>query len=246
MPDEQQLRHVDSSGVGRVRRFWSRAPRWPIVLLAIAAVVGWFAELRSPDVAMQNPFWLSVGYMPAMLLSFAMIAGVRWLQLMLQLHYEGRQGMERPAFRRRRIVWLWLIFAAGCTLAMIPTQWPMNVGFTASRASFDRLANEAISDPTHLDRFSGRWAGLYQVSAVRVIGRTVVFYLDKDGGIYGFARVPGATNDLVFNAQGLEFNPNYWHDFPPQIALADPVGDRISGDWFVVYSDYRHSKRGWS
>jgi hypothetical protein len=81
---------------------------------------------------------------------------------------------------------------------------------------------------------------------VEVIGNTVVLYLGKDEGNYGFARVPKAASDVIFNMPGNEDNTHYHRDFPKHKGSRDPEGKRIMGDWFVMYSSYWRVKVGWS
>ena len=129
---------------------------------------------------------------------------------------------------------------------MIWSQLPMRVSFLLSRPGLDSMADEAFADPVNAHLLAGRWAGLYRINGVEVIGNTVVLYLNKDKGSYGFARVPGAAGDLIFNVPGDEDSPHYQRDFPKQVGLKDPEGKRIAGDWFVMYSSYWLVKVGWA
>jgi hypothetical protein len=129
---------------------------------------------------------------------------------------------------------------------MLWSEFPMHVSFMLSRPALDGMADEVLNDPANAHLLAGRWAGLYHINGVEVIGNTVVLYLGKDKGNYGFARVPKAAKDAIFNTPGLEDNPHYHGDFPKRDGPKDPVGKRITGDWFVMYSSYWRVKVGWS
>jgi hypothetical protein len=180
-----------------------------------------------------------------------MVAGVRLLQYAARELLKARAGSQRQLRRTRRF-WPWLILATGFTVAMFYSRLPMQFCFEFSRASFDKLAQTALRDRADLQKYARRWVGLYQLAGVRVIGDTVVLYIGTFGGSYGFARVPGAKTDIVFNVSGSEAHPDYYKDFPEQDGMdpagrmVDPIGRRVDGDWFVIYSDYRESKRGCS
>ena len=126
------------------------------------------------------------------------------------------------------------------------SQLPMHVAFLLSRSQLENIADEAIADRAKAHLLAGRWAGLYRIEGVEVIGNTVVLYLDEDKGTYGFARVPGARSDEIYNMPGHEENLHFHRDFPKTEGWHDPEGKRISGDWFVVYSSYWLVKVGWS
>jgi hypothetical protein len=81
---------------------------------------------------------------------------------------------------------------------------------------------------------------------VEVLGNTVVLYLGRDKGSYGFARVPGAASDVICNRPGLEDDPAQHQDFPKQADPEGPQGQRIASDRFVMYSWYWLVKVGWS
>ena len=79
-----------------------------------------------------------------------------------------------------------------------------------------------------------------------MIGKTVVLYLGRDRGSYGFARVPGAETNLIDNSSKAENDPQRCADFPKGEGSRDLEGKRIEGDWFVLYSWYWLVKVGWS
>src|SRR5437016_5302817 len=67
---------------------------------------------------------------------------------------------------------------------------PMRIALLASTPDMDQLADTALADPANAGKLAGRWAGVYRIDGVQVIGKTVVLYVGKDRGDYGFARVP--------------------------------------------------------
>jgi hypothetical protein len=111
----------------------------------------------------------------------------------------------------------------------------------------DRIANAALADPDNAHLLARRWAGVYFITDVEVIGETVVLYTGKDRGSYGFARVPGVKSDTIFNEPGGEDLPHFFANFPEcKEGRRDVGGRRIEGDWFVVYDSYLWVKVGWS
>lgn len=122
----------------------------------------------------------------------------------------------------------------------------MYLSFIISRSGLDGIADQALADPANARSLAGHWAGLYRVDGVEIINHTVVIYIGKDGGNYGFARVPGAQVDDIFNMPGDEESPNFCQDFPASAGRKDPNGRRIMGDWFMMYSSYWAVKVGWS
>jgi hypothetical protein len=241
-----QQKSVDASGrrIGRWASWWLSADPWPVLLLALFLMLGYFWEYGSPTVAMVGLayyFDFCVGSF-----AFGLLAAVRGVQVLVRNSYEARLGMDSSACRSRRRFWLWLFVIAGTTYLMLWSQLPMRAAFLFSRPALDRMADEALADPANAHLLAGRWAGAYAISGVEVIGNTVVLYVGKDKGSYGFARVPGASSDAIFNMDGLEDNPYYHRDFPKQDGAKDPAGRRMTGDWFVMYSSYRLAKVGWS
>jgi hypothetical protein len=203
-------------------------------------LVGYFWVYRSPTVAMVGLAYFDDFCTGSFL--FGLLAAARWVQLLLRKSYEARLGTcrSRPWF------WPWFLLIAAATYFMVRWQVPMHASFLVSRPALDRLADEALADPANAHLLAGRWAGLYRVVGVQVIGKTVVLYLGTDRGSYGFARVPGAASDLIFNEPGREDDPRYYRDFPRQGHPEDPQGERLAGDWFVMYSWYWLVKVGWS
>jgi hypothetical protein len=135
---------------------------------------------------------------------------------------------------------------AAATYLILWWQLPMQAAFLLSRSALDRVADKALADPAKAYQLAGRWAGLYRIAGVKVLGSTVVLYLGKDRGSYGFTRVPGAEQDYIYNRRGLEDRPEYHRDFPSGDGHEDRVGSRVVGDWFVMYSSYWRVKVGWS
>jgi hypothetical protein len=81
---------------------------------------------------------------------------------------------------------------------------------------------------------------------VQVLNKTVVFYLGGDRGSFGFARVPGARSDEIWNMPGHADDEHQHGDFPEYEGGNDRVGRRIGGDWFLMYDSYSKVKVGWS
>jgi hypothetical protein len=125
---------------------------------------------------------------------------------------------------------------------MVQSELPLRASVLVSRPLLDRLADKALADPANAHHLAGRWAGLYHVAGVEVLGNTVVLYLGEDKGSYGLLRVPGATTDAINDPPDLLPFP----DFPKGAGAEGPSGKRASGDWFVMYSWYWLVKVGWS
>jgi hypothetical protein len=236
------------SGAGRPIGWWGRwclrADPWPILLLALLLAFGYFWVNRSPTVAM-----VALAYSRDLCLGsalFGLLAAGRSLQLLVRHSCESRYGIQPGGFGSRRRFWPWLAAIAGGTLLMVQLQLPMHIAFLMSRAAMDNLADEAMANPANAHLLAGRWVGMYRVAGVEVIGKTVVIYLGKDGGSYGFARVPGVASDLIYNLPDSENGPHIHRDFPETSPPRDPEGRRISGSWFVMYSGYWRVKVGWS
>lgn len=242
--DYQKDIHEIERSIGRWASWWLRADRWPLVLLALLFMLSYFWVYRSPTVAM-----VALAYYDDFCLGsflFGLLASGRGLQLLVRNYYESRLGVDSSACRTRRWFWPWLLLIAAGTCFMLWSRFPMHAAFLLSRPALNRIADEALADPANAHLLAGRWAGLYPISGVEVIGNTVVLYLGQDKGTYGFARVPRTKSDLIFNMPGDEDSPHYHKDFPKHHALKDREGKRIMDDWFVMYSSYWRVKVGWS
>jgi len=177
---------------------------------------------------------------------FGLIAASRGIQLLVRDSYQARLGAHAGVYRSRRRCWPWLLGIAAGTCIMVVSELPLHISFFVSRPWLDRIADEALADPANAHLLAGRVAGLYQISGVEVIGNTVVLYIGKDRGNYGFARVPGTTSSLISNDRDVPNNPHDHRDFPRREGFRDPEGKRIMGNWFVMYSSYMRVKVGWS
>jgi hypothetical protein len=214
------------------------------LLLALVLMFRYFWVYRSPTVAMVGLAYYYDFCLGSFL--FGLLAGCRVVQLLVRNSYEARLKGGSGACRSRRWFWPWLLLVAAGTYFMLWSQLPMHVAFLLSRPALDRMADEALADPANAHLLAGRWAGLYPISGVEVIGNTVVLYLGKDKGSYGFARVPGATEDVIFNMPGDEDNGHYHRDFPKWDGPNYREGKKMAGDWFVMYDAYWLVKVGWS
>ncbi len=242
--DEQQplpreVRHIEGWD-----RWWLRAEPWPLLLVALALMFAYFWWYSYPAVAMVGLSYCFDFCLGSFL--FAMLAAARRVQLAVRRSYETHFGLPPGALQSRRRFWPWLLAIAAGTFIMVASQFPLHASFLISRPALDGIADQALADPVGAPALAGCWAGLYTIRGVEVIGSTVVLYVGKDKGNYGFARVPGAPSDVIFNMPGLEDRPMYHRDFPKHDAGNDPVGRRISGGWFVMYSGYWRVKVGWS
>jgi len=246
MSEAVQQKCEDTSGrpIGRWAFWWLRASPWPLLLLALALMFGYFWVYRSPTVAMVGFAYYDDFCSGSFL--FGLLAAGRGVQHMVRISYEARLGVQSGVYRSRHWFWPWLLVIAAATYFMLWSELPMHVSFLLSRPQLDSIADEALANRANAHLLAGRWAGLYQIEGVKVIGNTVVLYLDKDKGSYGFARVPGAKIDEIINTPGHEDDPDYHRDFPTQRSFGEPAGKRITGDWFVVYSWYWLVKVGWS
>jgi hypothetical protein len=208
---------------------WLIVSPWPLLVAALLLMAGYFWTYGSPTVAMVGLAYYFDFCLGSFL--FLVLAAGHCMQVSMRKVYESRSGIVcRPRFDW--LFWPGLLTVAIGTYFMVSEQIPMRVGFWLSQSAFDRLADKALADPANAPRLAGRLAGVYSISGVEVIGKTVVLYLGKDKGSYGFARVPGATG-------------GHW-DFPSQDGPNDREGKRIAGDWFVMYSGYGLVKVGWS
>ena len=220
-----------------------RTPRWPLLFAALALVLGYFWVYRLPEVAMVGMNYYSDFCLGSVL--FCLFVAARGAQLLVGNWCASRLGVNPGAFPSRRL-WPWLLAITAGTYLMVAFELPLRVSFSLSRSALDRIADEALADPDNAHRLAGRLAGLYQIAGVEVIGKTVVLYLGKNGGSYGFVRVPRATTDVIYNRPRSENDPQNHRDFPRDEGFPDPKGSRIRGDWFVMYSSYWRVKVGWS
>lgn len=237
-----------SSSPGWLARTLLRADPWTLLIVAFLCMCYWFwlySSLTIASVGMAYYEDLCHGFFV-----FGSLAAARCVQLKIRSVYEQRFAISSKHYRSRRRFWPWIIVIGAGTYYMLNSQVPMRLGFRVSRPAFERLADEALADPSNVDRLAGRWAGVYLIEGVAVIGQTVVLYLDKGKRTYGFARVPGARDDHIYNIPHLrdqfEKIKNIHLDFPEQEGFNDPVGERIAGDWFVMYSGYWLVKVGCS
>jgi hypothetical protein len=231
---------------GHLAGWWVRAEPWPLLLAAVLLMLGYCWWYSIPWVAMTAANYYSDFCYGVVL--FGAIAGARLLQVFVAREYAAELGLSFRDVRSRRRFWLWFEAVVALTFLAVRHEVPLSAGFAVSRRGFDALADEALADPASAHRLAGRWAGIYRVAGVEVIDRTVVFYVGTTDGPYGFARVPGARSDSVYNLPYQPEDRENHRAFPSdgRRAFFDPVGRRITGDWFVVYSSYWHSKVGWS
>lgn len=227
--------------LGRWTRWCLRADPWPAVLFALVAMLGLLWQYRSPARAM-----IALRYYQDFFLVLFVLPLGRLAQLVLRVGYETYLGLSPNPFRSRRRFWPWflVVWIGGYLVADL--RLPLKLGFHASRGAFDRVADLALSDPENLEGLSGTWAGVYWIEGVEVIGSTVVLYLDRPDGRFGFARVPYSAEDHILNMPRSDGNPHGQVEFPLYSGLKDRVGDRIADDWFMVYSSYWSVKVGWS
>jgi hypothetical protein len=239
--DEPAFTHTP----GRVARWILRASPWPIVLAASAVAAGYFWRYRLPSVAIVG---LSVLEDACPLTSlFVLIVLSRAAQLLARLTCEAIYGVRSRDFRSRRWCWPWLLVIAAGTYYLIGTKVPMRVCFWLSRPALDDVATQALADPANAHILSGRWAGLYRIAGVEVIGSTVVVYTDEDKGTYGFVRAPDVLTDTITCGDRASASAEQQPDFPiPDKRNSDREAKRIGGDWFVMYSWYSLVKVGWS
>jgi hypothetical protein len=177
---------------------------------------------------------------------FGLLAVGRSAQLSLRRSYEARLGALPDADDTGRGFWAAFLVIVLATCWMVWTEMPIQATVFVSRSSLDRLADEALADPENAHLLAGRWAGLYRIDGVEVIGETVVLYIGKDRGSYGLARVPGAPGHRIFNIRHSADMPGYYADFPEDDGRRFPRGERIAGGWFVMFDAYWKVKVGWS
>jgi hypothetical protein len=229
---------------GRLARFCLRAHPWPFILLALSLSAAYCWVYRTPAVAMVALNYFGDFCMGSFL--FTLIAAGRRIQLQVRNQCEIHLNVRHKMFRSRHWFWPWLLVISVGTFWLVRSELPMRLAFLVSRPALDHMADEALADPANAHRLAGRWAGLYQVAGVEVIGKTVVVYVGTDRGSYGFIRAPGAPADLINNgAQGIVGYETF-SGFPPGQRSNDLAGRRMEGDWFVMYSWYLLVKDGWS
>jgi len=222
-------------------RWCLRADPLPLLLLALVIAFWYFWQYRLPAAAM-TAMATYVGLCLGVIL-FGLLAGGRALQRMLRISCEARLGIAPGAFRSRRRFWPWLIIIAGGTFVTVLAQTPLKMSFAASRPALDHLADQALAHASNAEGPVESWAGLYWISGAEVIGETVVLYVGRNHGDYGFARAPQAgSRDFIFHRPGAEDQPDYFPDFPSS-DLGDPAGRRLAGNWFVVYSLHAAASR---
>lgn len=171
------------------------------------------------------------------------LAVARGIQLQIGNSFARDAGVLIPS---RPLFWPWLCVIAGFTYVVVVSETPMAVSFHLSRPWLESIADEADADPDSARLLAGRWAGLYQVAGVEVIGRTVVIYIGHDQGNYGFARAPRANTNVIRNIPSNKKHEQHHEDFPAAEGPRDPEGTRLWADWFVMYSYYWFIKVGWS
>jgi hypothetical protein len=170
----------------------------------------------------------------------------RFAQLGLRRYIESRLWLPQRVIQKQHPFWPYLVAIIVFGIVAIQMQIPLKVASYLSESAFDELADAALADPENADQLANRWAGLYPISGVEVIGKTVVLYVGLDRGSYGFARVPDAPADEIFHVPWAKDQPSHCEEFPKIEGSRDPHGKRIYGDWFVVYSYYWSIKIGWS
>jgi hypothetical protein len=245
---EDQAKNGKNQPIGRWASFCLRADPWPLLVIAVGFSVSCFWAYGSPTVAMVGLTYYS-DFCFGLFLLFMLAAG-RGVQRVVRRSYEARFGVESGGLESRRWFWPWVLVIAAATFFAVKSELPMHLGFVLSRPWLDEIADEALNDPANAHLLAERWAGVYRIEGVEVIGRTVVLYLGRDRGNYGFVRVPGATTDVIYNRRGRQDDDAQNHpDFPGEGVEGhhrDPEGRRIAGDWFVMFSSYWLVKIGWS
>ena len=226
-------------------RRWLRAEPWPLLLVALALLLAyccWYADPAVAKIALSYYDGFCCGFV-----LFGAITAGRGAQLLLARRRAEQYGLSFDEVRSRHRFWPWLGAIVVVTFGAVREEVPLSAGFHLSRPWLDPLADEALADPANAHRLVGRWAGGYRVAGVEVIGETVVIYIDRPEGNYGFARVPGARSDHIYNLPHRPEGRENHRAFPPDGRNGrDPAGDRLAGDWFVVYSSYWRVKVGWS
>jgi hypothetical protein len=228
--------------VGWRTRSRLRAEPWPLLLAALILMLAFCWEYSTPTVSKVALNYYSDFFYG--LVVFGLLAIGRRVQLAVAKSSAESHKIPFPQVLSRARFWPWLIVIVAATIVLVQLEAPMLAGFYVSYPWFDSLADEALADPANAQRLTGRWAGGHRIAGVEVIDRTVVFYLDRPEGNYGFARVPAARSDHILNRP--QDSVHHHPAFPTDSGRGrlDPVGDRIAGEWFVVYSHYWSVKTG--
>jgi hypothetical protein len=245
--DPIDARSANASGrpIGWFARWCLRAPPWPAVAWVALLMLATFWDYASPRMAMRalslQMDLCSNGPMFLVLLLSARVA-----QFVARAFFERRLNLPRSVLRSRHSFWPYLIGIVILSGYALQQNWPLKVGICLCAPAFDRVADAALADPDNAKKWTGQWVGLYYIRGVEVIGKTVVLYTNKHRGDYGFARVPSARADFIMN------HPDHdepCKEFPKQgnrEGQGDPVGTRLEGDWFVMYSHFWFLKDVWS
>jgi hypothetical protein len=220
--NENQADSSDTS-IGWWASWWLRADPWPVLLLAIILMLGCIWEYSSPTWAMVGLAYPENFCFGSFL--FSLVAACRGVQILLRDTFEARLGIPSNPYRSRRWFWPWLLLIAAGTYGTLNSQVLMNLGFILSRPALDDLADQAVADPGKATRLAGRWAGVYYISKVEVTSKTVILYTGSRAENDGFVRAPGAIGEEIFKESGFASKHRDC-----------PIGRRVSGDWFAMYS----------
>jgi hypothetical protein len=240
----------------------------PLMILIVALMVmsRHFWSYRMPSTAMHGVGRVGDFCFGSFIFIVIFVCGLVVLEI--RQRYEVRARLASTADRRYRRFWKSLVLVAAAMFIFLHWNVPMQVCFRLSRPAFEALANDALADPAHSNKLVGQRAGMYPIMGVKVIGKTVLLSVAqrKFQGIavsdrpnegydfnlaFGFARVPGARADIIYNMPELPDTknlPGYHRDFPEQDYFlgkkGDCEGERIADDWFVFYSSYLRAKTG--
>ncbi len=154
---------------------------------------------------------------------------------LLENYYDVRywyREFDMSEFRKRfcwakvvealAIPFVWFVF-----LFVLVAQFPVAIGFSASRSQFETAAAEfeTIRESMPGDEWRvipfGKWFGIYEVDKVGIDGRGGIYFRVRTGGdgigpdstSYGFVKKP--------NPKGSPFGRKYY----------DPI--HLLGDWYV-------------
>lgn len=225
--------------IGGMTGLMLRAIPWLNIWLTLAVMLLFIWWSRNPFPSMVGlfyPFFFLFGCLPIVLL--------RVLQTLIRRALEMKLGLEPNRLKTGSSFRYFFIPIVTVTWLIIYSQLPLGLAFDWSQTSLDRMADEALANPDDLERFCGRWAGLYAISHVEIIGQTVLL---RTGGnmqsCYGFARVPSARSDTIFHSQrdfehNVPLDANTWEFLPGDRNIERPVGKRVNEKWFIVYSDF--------